>query len=157
MQRSLCVKVYAYASVHRGQRHQISWSWSYRQLWVAKYGCWMPNLGPLQKQYMLLPTESSLQSWVGKFLKYIFICLFWVVVAVGVMQVGVLVWKAEDKLRELALPFHCVGPRSLIRLSCFGGTPLTRFTFLVSIFIYLLLWFLERNNTKSRSYQPSEW
>lgn len=59
----------------------------------------------------------------------------------GVMHVVVFVWNSEDKLRVLALPFHCVGPRSLIRLSCFGGKPLTRFTFLVSIFIYLLLLF----------------
>lgn len=69
------------------------------------------------------------------------------------MHVMVFVWNSEDKLRELALPFHCVGSRSLTRLSCFGGKPLTRFTFLVFIFIYLLLCgvFLERNNTNSRS------
>lgn len=63
----------------------------------------------------------------------------------GVVHVMVFVWNSEDKLRELALPFHCVGPRSLIRLSCFGGKPLTHFTFLsLFLFIYCSVFFFWR-------------
>lgn len=41
---------------------QISWSWSYRQLWVARCGCLERNLGLLQKKYVILAAEPYLQS-----------------------------------------------------------------------------------------------
>ena len=30
-----------------------SWIWSYNWFWVIEHGCWKPNWGPLQEQYML--------------------------------------------------------------------------------------------------------
>jgi hypothetical protein len=43
-----------------------SWIWSYNWFWVIEHGCWKPNWGPLQEQYMLFnqwtlsPTPSVL-------------------------------------------------------------------------------------------------
>ena len=53
------------------QRHGISWSWSYRQLWGTQVRCWEPNLGPLQERSMRLTSGPSPQSQI-----IIFILLF---------------------------------------------------------------------------------
>lgn len=37
------------------------WSWSYRQLQAAHYGCWELSLGPWEKQQVLLTAKPSLQ------------------------------------------------------------------------------------------------
>lgn len=41
---------------------QIPWSWTYRLLLATKTGSQYLNLGPLQEQSVLVPTESLLQS-----------------------------------------------------------------------------------------------
>lgn len=38
------------------------WSWNYRQMWAALYGCQEPNSRPLQGQYILLTSESSVPT-----------------------------------------------------------------------------------------------
>lgn len=53
---SLCVYV-CRCSVYRSQRHRMSWSWSYRQLWAIRCRMFEPNLGPLQEQCILLTTK----------------------------------------------------------------------------------------------------
>lgn len=47
----------------RGQRHQILWSWSYRQSGATQPGFREPKLGPLEARWALL-TLSTLQSCV---------------------------------------------------------------------------------------------
>lgn len=47
--------------------HWISWSCSYRQLWVAQSGCWDPNLGPPP------PTRAAHSLIHFPALQYIFI------------------------------------------------------------------------------------
>lgn len=57
-------------------------------------------------------------------------------VGVGVMHVTVFVWKSVENLRELALPFYYVGPRSRTKLSGFGGKPLYLLRHLSSLYFY---------------------
>lgn len=47
----------------RGQRHQILWSWSYKQLGATQPGFREPKPGPLEACWALL-TLSSFQSCV---------------------------------------------------------------------------------------------
>lgn len=76
---SVCEFMHAGAGVYRGQRHWISWSWSYRQLWAIQCRAFKPNLGPLQGQYILLTTKLSSHSFsLLKLLSefYIYLLLF---------------------------------------------------------------------------------
>lgn len=61
---SVCEFMHAGAGVYRGQRHWISWSWSYSQLWAIQCRAFEPNLGPLQGQYILLTTKLSIQPLI---------------------------------------------------------------------------------------------
>lgn len=59
----ICVNVWVWVcarerSASRAQKKVSSpWSWSCRQFWTARCGCWEPNCGPLQKQAVLLTKE----------------------------------------------------------------------------------------------------
>lgn len=56
-----CVQVCAmWVQVPLETRSQSPWSWNYRSSWVARYGCWEPNLDLLQEYQVLLTSEASL-------------------------------------------------------------------------------------------------
>lgn len=63
MQVLLCMGICMSVQVpmRRGQRHQICWSWSNRQLWAPWYGHWEPNSCSLWEQCTILTTEPSFQ------------------------------------------------------------------------------------------------
>lgn len=59
----LCVGMCTWVQVSQeGWRHQVSWSWSYGQLWAAHYGCWEPIL-----RKSSLPIEPWLQLLLLRF------------------------------------------------------------------------------------------
>ena len=61
----VCVRVHVYVHMNdgpcRGQRCRMPWSESFRQLWAFICRYWELNSGPLQEQYTLLTTKTSLQ------------------------------------------------------------------------------------------------
>lgn len=61
------------AVTYKTQRgHQVSWSWSYRLLRIARWRCWEPNWGPLEKQ------QSYLMGQLSSLHTVVFIhCLSW--------------------------------------------------------------------------------
>lgn len=66
----LCLCGYVHMSTHlyRGQRHWLSWSWSYRQWWAALCECWELDLGPSHNQLVVLTAQSFLQPLSVRFL-----------------------------------------------------------------------------------------
>lgn len=83
----LCLCGYVHMSTHlyRGQRHWLSWSWSYRQWWAALCECWELDLGPSHNQLVVLTAQSFLQplsvrflpsfQWFDLELFYIYVCV----------------------------------------------------------------------------------
>lgn len=67
----VCGHVHMSADPCRGPRHQINWSWSYKQLGDAWDGCWDPNSCSLQEQHMLFTTEPFLQHPISNIQKKI--------------------------------------------------------------------------------------